>query len=77
MVVGIAGILIASYVVGRGGGPDNFTAQRAWLYVAIVAVGYMVSRGLAKSGSPDSYWANGSNIPANDDADAALGRAGD
>jgi hypothetical protein len=31
---------------------------RAWLYVAIVGVGYMVSRGLAKAGTPDPYWAN-------------------
>ena len=35
--------------------PDAFTAARAWLYVAIVTVGYMVSRGLAKSGSKQHY----------------------
>ena len=32
-------------------GIDAFKAERAWLYVAIVASAYMVSRGLAKSGS--------------------------
>ena len=32
---------------------DAFPASRAWLYVAIVGVGYMVSRGLAKAGSRD------------------------
>jgi hypothetical protein len=30
---------------------DNFDAPRAWTLVAAVAIGYMVSRGLAKSGT--------------------------
>jgi hypothetical protein len=30
---------------------DNFDAPRAWTIVGAVAIGYMVSRGLAKSGS--------------------------
>jgi len=82
MVAVIAGILIASWVVGEGDGNgssnvDAFPAQRAWLYVAIIAVGYMVSRGLAKSGSRDPYWADETDIPRRDDADSALGRAGD
>ena len=34
---------------------DPFTAARAWLYVSIVTVGYMISRGLAKSGSAQPY----------------------
>jgi hypothetical protein len=82
MVAVIAGILIASWIVGQGDGNGNsavdaFPAQRAWLYVAIVAVGYMVSRGLAKSGSRDTYWSDGSDIPGmKDDADAPLGRGG-
>ena len=63
MVAIIAGILIASWIVGQGDGNGNdnadaFPAQRAWLYVAIVGVGYMVSRGLAKAGSSDPYWAD-------------------
>jgi energy-converting hydrogenase Eha subunit G len=83
MVAVIAGILIASWIVGQGDGNGNsnvdaFPAQRAWLYVAIVAVGYMVSRGLAKAGSRDPYWSDGSDIPGvNEDSDAALGRAND
>jgi hypothetical protein len=77
MVAVIAGILIASWIVGQGDGNgssnvDAFPAQRAWLYVAIVAVGYMVSRGLAKAGSRDAYWSDGSDIPGRDDADAPL-----
>ena len=30
-------------------------AKQAWLYVTILTVGYMVSRGLAKSGSSQPY----------------------
>ena len=51
MVAVIAGILIAAWYVGRNGGVDEFRANDAWLYVAIVASAYMISRGLAKSGS--------------------------
>jgi hypothetical protein len=36
---------------------------RAWLYIAIVDVGYMVSRGLAKAGSREPYWADEDDIP--------------
>jgi hypothetical protein len=55
----VAGVLIASWIVtsGNGGGDngDAFNASRAWLIVAILSVGYMVSRGLAKSGSREPY----------------------
>ena len=51
MVGVIVAILVAAWYVGRTGGTDTFTANRAWLYVAIVASAYMISRGLAKSGS--------------------------
>jgi hypothetical protein len=72
MVVVIAGILIASAVVGDdnagAGGGDRFGARSAWLYVAIVAVGYMVSRGLAKSGSREPYWAEGEGALPRDEA---------
>lgn len=82
MVAVIAGILIASWIVGLGDGNgthnvDAFPAQRAWLYVAIVAVGYLVSRGLAKSGSRDAYWSDGSDLPETDDANSGLARSGD
>jgi hypothetical protein len=53
MIAVIAGILIACWWIGRNGGVDAFRAERAWLYVSIVASAYMVSRGLAKSGSHD------------------------
>jgi hypothetical protein len=68
MVAIVAGILIASAIVGGDGGDgDQFRARAAWLYVAIVGVGYMVSRGLAKSGSRDPYWADESDLPGRDD----------
>jgi hypothetical protein len=80
MVAVLVGILIASAIVGQGDGNGNaevdaFPAQRAWLYVAIVAVGYMVSRGLAKAGSRDPYWADESELPiGREDADKPLSR---
>jgi hypothetical protein len=51
MIAVIAGILIACWWIGRNGGVDAFKAERAWLYVSIVGSAYMISRGLAKSGS--------------------------
>jgi hypothetical protein len=45
MVGVIAAILVAAAQA------DNFDAPRAWTLVAAVAIGYMVSRGLAKSGT--------------------------
>jgi hypothetical protein len=78
MVAIIVGILIASKVVGQGDGNgkanvDAFPAVRAWLYVAIVGVGYMISRGLAKAGSRDPYWSSTDDLPGGD-ADQAVGR---
>ena len=56
MVAVIAGILIcAAAIKGGDNTTDEFIARQAWLYVAIVAVGYMISRGLAKSGSREPY----------------------
>jgi hypothetical protein len=56
------GVLIAGLVTKAGDGHDDRLAARdTWLIVAIVTVGYMISRGLAKSGSRDPYWDNGSN----------------
>lgn len=57
MVGVIVAILISAAIINGGdtSGNDEFIAKQAWLYVAIVAVGYMVSRGLAKSGSRDPY----------------------
>jgi hypothetical protein len=44
-------VLIASAVVDNGEDGQGFGADKAWLYVTLLAVGYMISRGLAKAGS--------------------------
>jgi len=50
-VVAFVGVLIASALVGDSDGRgDVFLADKAWFYVTLLAVGYMISRGLAKSG---------------------------
>jgi hypothetical protein len=69
MAAVIAGILIASWVIGddKGNGCDQFPAVRAWLYVAIVSSAYMVARGLAKSGSRERYWADQDDLPGGRD----------
>jgi hypothetical protein len=57
MVGVIAAILIATWV------SDSLNDVRAWTLVAAVAIGYMLSRGLAKSGSKYA----GSEDPLNRD----------
>jgi hypothetical protein len=71
MVGIVVAILIASKVVGDGdgGGGDAFPAVRAWLYVSIVASAYIVSRGLAKAGSREPYWADRGDLPGGRDRD--------
>ena len=50
----VAGVLIAAAIVDESNA-GGMGAKQAWLYVTILTVGYMVSRGLAKSGSRDPY----------------------
>jgi hypothetical protein len=55
-VVVLAATLIAGLVTKAGSGHDDrFLAKEVWLYAAILTVGYMISRGLAKSGSREPY----------------------
>ena len=57
-MVGVVVAILVSAAVIKGGdtdGTDEFIARQAWLYVAIVAGAYFISRGLAKSGSRDPY----------------------
>ena len=51
-VAAVVGVLIASAMVD---GDEGFSAQQAWFYVTLLSIGYMVSRGLAKSGSREAY----------------------
>lgn len=51
-VVAVIGVLVASLLVNTTDAhEDYFRADRAWFYVVLLTIGYMVSRGLAKSGS--------------------------
>lgn len=61
-VLVVVGIFIASQTVGSdsgaangGNATDYFRADKAWLYIVLVTIGYLFSRGLAKSGSRDFY----------------------
>ena len=45
------GVLIAAALTDT----SDFGTQEAWFYVSLLTIGYMVSRGLAKSGSRDFY----------------------
>ncbi len=53
-VLAVLGVLIASNMVGDGAandGSDYFAADKAWWYITLLTIGYMISRGLAKAGS--------------------------
>ncbi|WP_435745557.1 hypothetical protein [Nocardioides sp. SYSU DS0663] len=50
-VAAVIGVLIASAMVDA----SDFGAEEAWFYITLLTIGYMVSRGLAKSGSRDFY----------------------
>ena len=50
-IAAVVGVLIASAVTDA----QDFGAQEAWFYITLLTIGYMVSRGLAKSGSRDFY----------------------
>ncbi|HSP38379.1 MAG TPA: hypothetical protein VLR26_11560 [Frankiaceae bacterium] len=55
-VVAVVGVLVASLLVKTTEGhADYFRADRAWFYVVLLTIGYLGSRGLAKSGSRDNY----------------------
>ena len=50
-VLAVVGVLLASALVGDSDGRgDVFLADQAWLYVTLLTIGYMISRGLAKAG---------------------------
>jgi len=53
----LAGILVAGAVVDSSDA-GGYGARQVWLYAMLLTVGYMISRGLAKSGSRDPYDAN-------------------
>jgi hypothetical protein len=63
-IVAVLAILIAGLVAEGGsesvatqdaGSDDGFGADKVWLYITALTIGYMISRGLAKAGSHDPY----------------------
>lgn len=53
----VAAVIITALVVGKdGGGVDPFSAQDAIRYISYLTIGYMIARGLAKSGSREDYF---------------------
>jgi hypothetical protein len=50
-VLSVLGVLIAAAVTDNGDDGQGFGARSAWLYVTLLSIGYMISRGLAKAGS--------------------------
>jgi hypothetical protein len=62
-VLAVIGVLIASAVVDADEDGQWFTAAQGWTLVTWLTIGYMVSRGLAKSGSREPYDDSGSSTP--------------
>ncbi|QIG39471.1 hypothetical protein G5T42_08225 [Microbacterium sp. 4R-513] len=54
-VVILVGMFIASAVVDSNEDGQGFGAEQVWFYTTLLTIGYMVSRGLAKSGSREFY----------------------
>jgi hypothetical protein len=54
-IAAVIGVLIASAVVDADEDGQWFTAAQAWTLVTWLTIGYMISRGLAKSGSREPY----------------------
>lgn len=55
-LVTFALILIAGAQIKEKNNVDAFRADKVWLYVTILTVGYMIARGLAKAGNNEPYW---------------------
>jgi hypothetical protein len=57
-VLSVVAVAIASQTIGRDSSAANgdyFRADKAFLYITLLTLGYMLSRGIAKSGSRDYY----------------------
>ena len=50
-VVSVVGVLVASALVDNAQDGQGFNAHQAWFLVTLLTIGYLISRGLAKSGS--------------------------
>jgi hypothetical protein len=52
-VLSVFGVLIASWLVDVRPDGQGFSAYQGWFLVTLLTIGYLISRGLAKSGSRD------------------------
>jgi hypothetical protein len=52
-VLSVLGVLIASLVTDVNADGQGFSAYQGWFLVTLLTIGYLISRGLAKSGSRD------------------------
>src|SRR5688572_2147213 len=53
-VLAVIAVVVAGTVDDAEG--SAFGADDVWLLVTLLTIGYMISRGLAKSGARDPYW---------------------
>ena len=53
----VLAVIVTAFVVGDNGqgSADPFSASEALRYITYLTIGYMIARGLAKSGSRDAY----------------------
>lgn len=51
-VIAVLAVLMASLIM------DGFNATEGWMFFTYLSIGYMISRGLGKSGSRDPYRAD-------------------
>jgi hypothetical protein len=60
----VGAVLLASYLVGPDvTGVDQFRANQAWWFITLITLGYLISRGLAKAGSPWRKSGDSGQIP--------------
>jgi hypothetical protein len=52
-LLSVFGVLIASWVIDVRPDGQGFSAYQGWFLVTLLTIGYLISRGLAKSGSRD------------------------
>lgn len=61
-IAAVVGVIVTAMLVGHTGGHnDYFRADKAAFYIVLLTIGYLGSRGLAKSGSREHY-----DAPLND-----------
>ena len=73
-VVILVGMFIASAVVDSNEDGQGFGAEQVWFFATLLTIGYMISRGLAKSGSRDPYGEDSGQNHLRSDGDGGVER---